>query len=257
MSFLSVEHLTRRFGGLVAVNDVSLTVEPKAIHGLIGPNGAGKTTFFNLVSGVLRPSAGKVVFDGTDITGMPMHRLVKRGMVRTFQHAQLFPNFTVFRNVLLATHAHTGFGLTGGFFFSRAERRRREELAEQARATLDFVGLTRHAEDLAGDLPHGVQRLLQVAIGLAPEPRLLLLDEPLAGLNHGDVSRMMDLVRNLRDARGITVILVEHNMKAVMGVCDSISVLQFGRLIAEGTPQQIVRNQTVVEAYLGAYDDAA
>lgn len=257
MTLLRIEGLSRRFGGLVAVNDVSIEVEAKSIHGLIGPNGAGKTTLFNVVSGVLKPSSGHVTFDGADITGQPMHRLVRRGMVRTFQHSQLFPGFTVFRNVLVALHAHTGFGLFGGFFGSSSEQRRRAALAEKAHQILDFVGLGDHAQDLAGDLPHGFQRLLQVAVGLAPEPRLLLLDEPVAGLNHGDVDRMMKLVRSLRDRQGITVVLVEHNMKAVMGVCDRVSVLQFGRLIAEGLPQEITRNPTVVEAYLGVYDDAA
>jgi len=257
MSLLQVTGLTRRFGGLIAVNDVTLSVEPRAIHGLIGPNGAGKTTLFNLVSGVLKPTAGSVTFDGADITGQPMHRLVRRGMVRTFQHSQLFPGFTVFRNVQVALHTHTGFGLLGGFFGSRAERRRRDELADKAHRIVDFVGLAGRAWDLAGDLPHGFQRLLQVAVGLAPEPRLLLLDEPVAGLNHADVDRMMQLVCRLRDSQGITVILVEHNMTAVMGICDRISVLQFGRLIAEGAAQEIARNPTVIEAYLGVYDDAA
>jgi len=257
MSLLQVSGLSRRFGGLIAVNDVTLSVEPRAIHGLIGPNGAGKTTLFNLVSGVLKPTAGRVTFDGTDITGQPMHRLVRRGMVRTFQHSQLFPGFTVFRNVLVALHMHAGFGLLGGFFGSRAERRRRDELAHQAQRIVEFVGLAERAQDLAGDLPHGFQRVLQVAVGLAPEPRLLLLDEPVAGLNHADVDQMMHLVRRLRDSQDITVILVEHNMTAVMGICDRISVLQFGRLIAEGAAQEIARNPTVIEAYLGVYDDAA
>jgi branched-chain amino acid transport system ATP-binding protein len=257
MTLLTVQGLTRRFGGLVAVNDVSIAVEPRAIHGLIGPNGAGKTTLFNLVSGVLPPTAGQVRFDGSEITGQPMHRLVRRGMVRTFQHAQLFPAFTVLRTVQVALHVHTGLGLLGGFFGSAAERRRRAELEAKAHEILGFVGLADRAQDLAGDLPHGFQRLLQVAVGLAPEPRLLLLDEPVAGLNHADVDRMMALVRSLRDRQGITVVLVEHNMKAVMDVCDRISVLQFGRLIAEGPPQEIVQNQAVIEAYLGVYDDAA
>jgi branched-chain amino acid transport system ATP-binding protein len=257
MSLLQVSGLTCRFGGLVAVNDVTLTVESRAIHGLIGPNGAGKTTTFNLISGVLKPTAGRVVFDGTDITGVPMHQLVKRGLVRTFQHSQLFPGFTVFRNVLVALHSHTGVSTLGGFFGSAAERRRRLELADEAQRILTFVGLANHAEDLAGDLPHGFQRLLQVAVGLAPKPRLLLLDEPVAGLNHADVDRMMALVRDLRDAQGVTVVLVEHNMKAVMGVCDRVSVLQFGKLIAEGSAQEVTQDPTVIEAYLGVYDDAS
>ena len=257
MSLLQISGLTCRFGGLVAVNDVSLTVEPRMIYGLIGPNGAGKTTMFNLISGMLKPTTGRIVFDGADITGVPMHRLVRRGLVRTFQHSQLFPGFTAFRNVLVALHSRTGFGTFGGFLSSSAERRKRVELAEEAQHILEFVGLADRAQDLAGDLPYGFQRLLQVAVGIAPKPRLLLLDEPVAGLNHADVDRMMTLVRNLRDTQSVTVILVEHNMKAVMGVCDRVSVLQFGRLIAEGTAQEVTRNPTVVEAYLGAYEDAS
>jgi branched-chain amino acid transport system ATP-binding protein len=257
MTSLKVEGLTRRFGGLVAVNNLSFAVESHAIHGLIGPNGAGKTTVFNLISGVLACSAGRVEFDGADITGMSMNRLVRRGLVRTFQHSQLFPGFTVLRNVTIGLHVQTHFSPLGGFFGSRSERSRRGELVDKARYILEFVGLAERADQLAGDLPHGHQRLLQVAIGLAPEPRLLLLDEPVAGLNHADVDRMMTLVRRLRDVMGITVILVEHNMKAVMGVCDRISVLQFGRLIAEGTAQEIAHNPAVIEAYLGVYDDAA
>src|SRR5580698_2986485 len=257
MSLLQVSGLTCRFGGLVAVSDVTLTVEARTIHGLIGPNGAGKTTTFNLISGVVKPTAGRVMFDGADITGVPIHRLVQRGLVRTFQHSQLFPGFTVFRNVLVALHSHTGFGTFGGFLGFAAERHKRAELAEEAQRILEFVGLADHAQYLAGDLPHGFQRLLQVAVGLAPKPRLLLLDEPVAGLNHADVERMMALVRDLRDREGVTVVLVEHNMKAVMGVCDRVSVLQFGKLIAEGTAQEVTQNPKVIEAYLGVYDDAA
>ncbi len=176
-------------------------------------------------------------------------------MVRTFQHSQLFSGFTVFRNVLVALHTHAGLGLFGSFFGSQG--RRRDALEARAHEILAFVGLADRAQDLASDLPHGHQRLLQVAVGLAPAPRLLLLDEPVAGLNHADVDRMMALIRDLRTRQGITVVLVEHNMKAVMDVCDRISVLQFGRLIAEGAPQEIAHNQTVIDAYLGAYDDAA
>ena len=257
MSMLEVGGLTRRFGGLIAVNDVSLAVAPREIRGLIGPNGAGKTTLFNLVSGALKPSAGRVIFDGQDITGVPMHTLARRGMVRTFQHAQLYPTFTVFRNVLVGLHVHAHAGLLAGLLNLPAARQRNAALEEKAREIIRFVGLAGREDDIAGSLSHGYKRILQVAVGLAPEPRLLLLDEPVAGMNHADVDRMMALVHSLRDQQGITVVLVEHNMKAVMNVCDRVSVLHFGRLIAEGAPAEISQHPAVVEAYLGVFDDDA
>ncbi len=255
MALLEVQGLTRRFGGLVAVNDVSLSVETGEIRGLIGPNGAGKTTLFNLVSGTIPPTAGTVRFDGKDITRVPMHGLVRQGLVRTFQHAQLFPTFSVLKNVLVGLHVHARSGFWAGLIDSPLSRRHNGALQDQARAIIRFVGLEGREDEIAGSLSHGYKRILQVAIGLAPKPRLLLLDEPVAGMNHADVDRMMALVRGLRDKQGITVILVEHNIRAVMNVCDSISVLQFGRKIAEGPPMEVSRNQQVIEAYLGVADE--
>jgi branched-chain amino acid transport system ATP-binding protein len=254
---LEVVGLTRRFGGLIAVNNVTLSVAQSEIRGLIGPNGAGKTTLFNLLTGVLRPTAGLVRFEGTNITGESIHRLVRRGIVRTYQLSQLFAGFTVYRNVLSALHVHARSSFWAGLLEPPAVHRQNAALAERALEIVRFVGLNGREEDIAGNLSHGHKRLLQVAVGLAPTPRLLLLDEPVAGLLHEDVDRMMGLVQRLRDMQGITVVLVEHNMQAVMRICDRVTVLQFGAVIAEGTPAEIAANPRVIEAYLGVFEDDA
>jgi branched-chain amino acid transport system ATP-binding protein len=257
VALLEVFDLTRRFGGLIAVNSVTLTVEPGEIRGLIGPNGAGKTTLFNLLTGVLRPTAGRVHFEGAEITSEATHRLARRGIVRTYQLSQLFAGFTVFRNVLSALHVHARAGFWAGLLELPTVRHHNDALRERALETIRFVGLGGHEDDVAGSLSHGHKRLLQVAVGLAPSPRLLLLDEPVAGLLHEDVDRMMALVQSLRDVQGITVVLVEHNMQAVMRVCDRITVLQFGSVIAEGAPAVIAADAKVIGAYLGVFEDDA
>jgi len=247
MPLLEARDLSKRFGGLAAVSNLNLTVDAGEIVGLIGPNGAGKTTCFNLLSGFLPPTSGAIVFGGEDITGRRPPEVVARGLVRTFQHTTLFQDASVLENVLLGLHLHSRMGLRQLLLSPRVFPADEVALALEV---LEFTGLAADADRLARNLPHGHQRVLSIAMALAARPRLLLLDEPVTGMNLEESARVMSLVKTIRD-RGTTILLVEHNMKAVMGTCERIIVLNFGQKLAEGPPAAVSRNAEVIRAYLG------
>lgn len=256
MSLLSVRGLAKRFGGVRAVDGVSFEVAEGTIAGLIGPNGAGKTTVFNLVTGNTRPDAGRVVFDGTDVTGWRPHRVVARGIARTFQSIRLFGSMSVLENVLVGADARLSAGLIASILGTPAQRREERQAREEALEALDLVGLADRAARAAGSLAHGERRRLEIARALAARPKLVVLDEPAGGLNEAETAGLAGLVRRIR-ARGATVLLIEHDMSLVMGVCERIVVLEDGRKIAEGSPTEIRTDPRVVEAYLGVEEDDA
>jgi branched-chain amino acid transport system ATP-binding protein len=249
---LVTQRLRKEFGGLVAVDDVEFTVPPNGIVSLIGPNGAGKTTFFNMLTGVYKPSAGRVVFAGEDMTSKPPHAFTHRGIGRTFQNIRLFQNMTALENVLVGMHVR----LKGNLFEAivRTPRVRREEVAarKRARELLEFSGLVRKDGVIGRNLSYGDQRRLEVARALATQPKLLLLDEPTAGMNPQETADFTTFVVRLREELGLAVLLIEHDMRVVMGISDRVTVLDYGEKIAEGTPQEIQKNDRVIEAYLGA-----
>ena len=249
MALLEVRGITKRFGGLVALHDVSFSVEEGEIRGLIGPNGAGKSVMFKTIAGFYRPNEGQVVYQGEDITGQGASAVAERGLVRTFQETTLFLEFTVYENVLVGCHLQARSNLFAALF--RTDRHRQKEVEAKTLEVLEFMGLTDRKDQLALNLPLGSQRALAVAVALAAEPKLLLLDEPFAGMNPEETSQMMQIVKRVHES-GVTIVLVEHDMKAVMGLSEKLMVLNFGQLLAEGSPQEIRSNDQVIEAYLGS-----
>jgi branched-chain amino acid transport system ATP-binding protein len=248
---LEIKNLCKSFGGLRACSDVSFQLRQNSLTGLIGPNGAGKTTVFNLITGVYLPTEGEVLYNGVDISGLPPHTINQMGIARTFQNIRLFPNLTVLDNVRIAYHPHAGYNLFDSIVGNQRFQHKDKELTEKAVEFLAVFNLHDRLNEIAKNLPYGEQRRLEIARALASEPQLLLLDEPAAGMNPQETVVLMDLIHFIRERFHLTILLIEHQMRVVMGICETINVMDFGQIIAHGTPQEIQSNTKVIEAYLG------
>lgn len=255
-ALLQVKGVSKKFGGLTANNDITFDVAENEILSVIGPNGAGKSTLFKMISSFLSTTSGDVLFQGERISNLQPHVVARKGVVRTFQETTIFKSMTVRESVVVAQHLRATASLTGYFVGSKAAREDMDSFGRNADELLEFLGMGAISNELASNLPQGHLRALGIAIGLATNPKVLLLDEPFAGMNHDETMRTVELVRSVRDDRGVTILLVEHDMPAVMSISDRIVVLNFGQMIAEGTPKEIQNNDKVIEAYLGSEDDA-
>jgi branched-chain amino acid transport system ATP-binding protein len=251
VNILELHGVTKQFGGLVAVSAVDLEVPQGSIFSVIGPNGAGKTTLFNCISGFYRPEAGRIIFDGVSLVGLRPDQIAALGIARTYQNIRLFGRMTAIENILVGQHSRLRSGLAGALFRLPRTRREEQEALDKAHQLLDFVGLSGYGDMFAHNLPYGQQRRLELARALASEPRLLLLDEPAAGMNPRETEELMAFIRRIRDELHLTILLIEHDMRVVMGISDIVAVLDFGEKICEGTPQEVRCNPRVIEAYLG------
>ena len=251
---LKLTNVSKRFGGLSVLQDVSFEVPAGKVFGLIGPNGAGKTTVFNLITGLLAPTGGAIALQGQSLLGAAPHQITRRGIARTFQNIRIFKDMTLLDNVVVGMHSHLGYGVAGWLFSLPGFRAQEKRAREKAHELLGWVGLAAKALDTADNLSYGDQRKLELARALATEPKLLLLDEPVAGMNTGEKVELMGEITNIA-RRGYTIFMIEHDMRFVMGLCERIAVLNFGKIIAEGSPDEIKNNPDVIEAYLGREDD--
>lgn len=249
---LSVEHVTKQFGGVMALNDVTFEVRPGEIHGLIGPNGAGKTTLFNLITGIYRPSKGDLKLNGQSLVGKGSHEAANMGIARTFQNIRLFGELSVYQNLITACQKHLSYSLLDGLLRTAKYRQQESEIAELTERTLKQIGLWDLRDQMAGNLPYGQQRRMEIARALVTDPQLLLLDEPAAGMNEKETAKLSEFIRSIQEQYPVTILIIDHHMDVIMTICDRITVFNFGSLLVEGTPEEIQTNEAVIEAYLGS-----
>lgn len=251
---LKIQNVSKNFGGINALKDVTFSINEGEIYGLIGPNGAGKTTMFNLITNIFEPTSGEIIFKGENITALKSHKITEKGICRTYQNIRLFPQMSALQNVMVGGHCRSHAGVFSSVFRTKSQRVEEKELTKKAEELLELVGLLEFKDTYAENLAYGQQRRLEIARALASNPSLLLLDEPAAGMNEKETDSLYDLIKTVQ-SKGITVLIIEHDMPLVMKLCDRITVLNFGQKLAEGTPEEIQSNEAVIEAYLGKEEE--